>query len=157
MKTITVEAERLTLCSRTLEEMCALRDGESDPELKQAYGEMVELMIRCPETPEYACDWAICLKDGTLVGGIGFKGVPNQQGSVEIGYEIWPLYRRQGYAVEAVNALTDWALTQPGVCRVLAQTEPDNVVSRRVLARCGFQPCGMGEEGPLFARSDSEK
>lgn len=103
---ITVETARLTLRSRTVEEMCALRDREPDPELKKAYSEMVELMDRLPDTPEYACDWAICLKDGTLAGGIGFKGLPDRQGAVEIGYEIWPLYRRAGYAVEAVNALT---------------------------------------------------
>lgn len=149
---VTVETARLTLRSRTVEEMCALRDREPDPELKQAYSEMLELMKRLPQAPEYACDWAICLKDGTPVGGIGFKGLPDRRGDVEIGYEIWPLYRRTGYAVEAVSALTSWALARPGVKRVAAQTAPENVISQRVLARCGFRPDGMGEEGPRFVR-----
>lgn len=149
---ITLETERLTLSSRTVEEMRALRDREPDPERKREYSEMVELMVHISEAQEYGCDWAICLKDGTVIGGIGFKGLPDQRGSVEIGYEIRPLYRRCGYAVEAVSALTAWTLTQPGVKRVTAQTEPENLISQRVLARCGFRSDGCGEEGPRFVR-----
>ena len=44
-----------------------------------------------------------------------------------------------------------WALKQPDVIRVEAETEPDNLASQRVLEKCGFLPSGtVGEEGPRF-------
>ena len=44
-------------------------------------------------------------KDGTLIGECCFKGVsPN--GSTEIGYGISEEYQGQGYATDAVNAVT---------------------------------------------------
>ena len=44
-----------------------------------------------------------------------------------------------------------WALTQPCVSRVEAETAPDNRASQRLLAACGFVPTGTeGEEGPRF-------
>ena len=72
---------------------------------------------------------------------------------MEIGYGIDEQYRCRGYATEAAQAMTAWALAQPGVRRVLAQTEPGNAISRRVLQKCGFVPCGQGDEGPMFGRT----
>ena len=36
---------------------------------------------------------------------------------------------------------------------MLAQTEPSNAISQRVLQKCGFVPCGQGDEGPMFGRT----
>jgi 8-oxo-dGTP pyrophosphatase MutT (NUDIX family) len=73
-----------------------------------------------------------------VVGDAGFKGPP-QHGEVELGYSIVPEHRRRGYAIEAAKALVDWALGQPGVERVLAETEPENAPSQRVLERVGMR------------------
>ena len=81
---------------------------------------------------------------------MSFKGL-NADGSVEIGYGISEIKQGNGYATEAVNAAVTWALKQPGVFRVEAETEPDNRASQRVLEKCGFIPSGIiGEEGPRF-------
>ena len=59
----------------------------------------------------------------------------------------------RGY--EAVEAATGWALAQPGVKRVYAETEPGNTASQRVLEKCGFVPSPYpGREGPGFFRSN---
>jgi RimJ/RimL family protein N-acetyltransferase len=73
-----------------------------------------------------------------VVGDAGFKGPP-QDGEVELGYSIIPGQRRRGYATEAAQALVDWALAQPGVERVVAETEPENEASQRVLERAGMR------------------
>ncbi len=151
MKELEMRSARLVLRPRTEEEMLALYDAETDPEDRKAYSEMLALMRDKPETAEWACDWRVSLPDGTEVGGAGFKGAPDADGSVEIGYATLPAHRRRGYAAEYTAALSRWALAQPGVKRVRAQTEPDNTASQRTLARCGFVPCGVGEEGPMFA------
>jgi ribosomal-protein-alanine N-acetyltransferase len=70
---------------------------------------------------------------------------------VEIGYGIFEEYQGQLYATEAVGAAVNWALQQPGVTRVEAETALDNRASQRVLEKCGFLPSGtIGEEGPRF-------
>jgi RimJ/RimL family protein N-acetyltransferase len=73
-----------------------------------------------------------------VVGDAGFKGPP-QDGEVELGYSVVPPHRRRGYATEAARALVDWALGQPGVERVVAETEPENAPSQRVLELIGMR------------------
>lgn len=130
--------------------MCVLRDSETDGEMKKAYGEMISLMGKLPGREEWGAEWRIALTDGTVVGGIGFKGIPNKDGLVEVGYGIDMAHRRKGYASEAVKGMVQWALGQAGVKCVTAQTEPGNEISQKVLLGCGFARDGDGEEGPLY-------
>jgi RimJ/RimL family protein N-acetyltransferase len=89
----------------------------------------------------------------TLIGGGGFLGPP-EQGAVQIGYSVLPEYQRQGYATEIVRALVRWALTQPGVACVNAETEWANPESAKVLAKTGFEIVGPGSApgGTRFER-----
>jgi len=84
-----------------------------------------------------------------LVGGGGFKGLPSDIGAIEIGYEVRPECRQQGFATEAVTALVAWALSDARVCRVIAETSPDNQASIGVLLRAGFVPSGAGSDTGL--------
>jgi [ribosomal protein S5]-alanine N-acetyltransferase len=88
-----------------------------------------------------------------LVGGGGFKGAP-RDGTVEIGYAVIPQFRGRGYATEMVRALVKWAFQQPGVTRVIAETEGLNPASERVLARVNFDVVGEPAEsgGRRFER-----
>jgi [ribosomal protein S5]-alanine N-acetyltransferase len=72
----------------------------------------------------------------------GFKGAPDQEGMVEIGYGISPAYRNNGYASEAAEALVRFALSRPEVRIVRAHTLPEPNASTRVLERCGMQRLG---------------
>ena len=87
-----------------------------------------------------------------VIGDIGFHTAPSV-GSVEIGYGIVPLHRGQGYVTEAVNALTAWALAQPDVTEVRAETEPDNVASQSVLDRAGFTLVDITAEARRYRRT----
>ncbi len=73
----------------------------------------------------------------TLIGTCGFKGVPNGEGVVEIGYEIRDDYQGQGYASEAAAALLEIAFQQ-GVLAVIAHTIDENNESTSVLKKLGF-------------------
>lgn len=70
------------------------------------------------------------------IGLVGFKGSPNKQGAVEIGYGIDPVWQNRGYATEAVQALLDWAFQHP-YCTAITATEVCNPASRRVLEKLG--------------------
>lgn len=47
-----------------------------------------------------------------IIGDLGFKGRPDREGTVEIGYGVVLAYRRQGYAFEAVQALVGHSLSR---------------------------------------------
>ena len=91
-------------------------------------------------------------EDGLVIGEIGFIGPP-QRGAVTVGYAIVPSARRQGYAIEAITALSDWALEEPGVQEVRAQTLPDNEPSVRALLRAGFKEQPPGQKLRRFSRT----
>jgi RimJ/RimL family protein N-acetyltransferase len=88
-----------------------------------------------------------------LIGSAGFTGPPDDTGTVELGYEIAPTYRRRGYATEAATALVRWVLSQPEVSRVIAATDVGNPASIRVLERVGFRPAGHRGEQLLWELS----
>ena len=73
----------------------------------------------------------------TLIGSGGFKGKPDADGTVEVGYSVLPEFQNLGYATEAVRGLVTWALSQKSVGRVIAEAFPNNVPSVRVLTKCG--------------------
>ena len=92
--------------------------------------------------------WIAHTTDGAppvLVGSGGFKSKP-VNGLVELGYGTLKQFQRQGYATEAVSALTQWGLSQPDVSRVVADALPENAASVRVLAKNGFAEAGPGED-----------
>ena len=77
-----------------------------------------------------------------MIGYINFHGPPSPEGWAEVGYEILPPYRRQGYATEAVKALFDWAHREHGVKRFRASVSPLNEASLALIKRLGFGPVG---------------
>jgi len=75
--------------------------------------------------------------DAAVIGGCGFKGAP-VDGRVEIGYGVAPACRRRGVATQAVRELVRLAFARADVTAVLAQVNPDNVASTRVVVTLGF-------------------
>jgi [ribosomal protein S5]-alanine N-acetyltransferase len=84
--------------------------------------------------------WTIIDKASkTMVGDLCFKGMPNEAGEVEIGYGTYPSFEHQGYMTEAVNTICKWALQQPRVMTIIAETSNDNAASHRILLKNNFQ------------------
>lgn len=89
--------------------------------------------------------WLVVIKESaTGAGLIGFKGAPDQDGHVEIGYGIAPTFQNNGYITEAVRALIDWAFQDP-TCRAVTATTVTNPASERVLTKLGAE--FLGREG----------
>lgn len=86
-------------------------------------------------------------RDEALSGGITLSNIRRgvaQMGSV--GYWCGQPYVRQGLTLAAVRALAEFAFRTLGLHRLEAACIPDNLPSRRLLAKAGFE-----EEG--FAKS----
>ena len=147
-----VETERMYLYPLSDEEMRLVIEKESDPEMKQAYTEMLEGCLSNPDKRIWYAIWNMELKNDpeTIVGDFCFKGLVDD-GVVEIGYGLKEEYRHYGYMTEAVKAITEWALSQENVKQVEGERVAENIASQKVLFRSVFVSNGkMGEEGPRF-------
>ncbi|MBE7103979.1 GNAT family N-acetyltransferase [Bacillus cereus] len=80
--------------------------------------------------------WFVIRKEDDIVlGDIGFKGKPNEEHTVEIGYGFIEKYWNEGYATEAVSELMKWAFQTGEVETIIAETLLDNYSSIRVLEK----------------------
>jgi RimJ/RimL family protein N-acetyltransferase len=77
-------------------------------------------------------------EEDLVIGDVGFHAPPDDLGEVSVGFGIVPVARRRGFAVEALRALLDWALRQPEVRVVHADTDLVNLASQRVLVKAGM-------------------
>jgi RimJ/RimL family protein N-acetyltransferase len=144
-----LETPRLVLHPLAVDEASALHAGDALRGFEYAEGyplpdthDGVGLFLK-HGVVDYGFHLIVRREDGQVIGEIGFVGPP-QRRAVTIGYAIVPAARRQGYATEAVVALTAWAIAQPEVDEVKAQTLPDNEPSIRARKRAGY-----AEEPPL--------
>lgn len=145
-----IDTERLSICIASDEEMRELIATESEAEMKAAYAEMLAGCLHHPEQRQWYAVWFIKIKGGKIIGNLCFKGVSTEK-STEIGYGILPAFWGNGYATEAVKAVVRWALNQPEIEMVEAETDAENIASQRVLEKVGFKSTGQfGEEGPIF-------
>jgi ribosomal-protein-alanine N-acetyltransferase len=116
-------------------------DEWPNPDLAEVLPLFEAQRIENPATAE----WSYLLvhrADRLLIGDMGFKGLPDERGTVEIGYGIIPSYRLHGYATEAARVLISWAARQPNVRRIAAECEAGNLASARVLEKVGMQQSG---------------
>ncbi|MFI1421981.1 GNAT family N-acetyltransferase [Streptomyces sp. NPDC020731] len=95
--------------------------------------------------PEWAMYVLARREDDRAVGAMGFHGVPDEAGRVEIGYDLSVDARGRGYATEALRTLSRWALEQDGVRTVAAAVEQENVPSQKVVDRAGFSEVSRQE------------
>ena len=83
--------------------------------------------------------WMIVLEGNrTIIGDIGFKGTPDENGDVEIGYGIIDEEQGKGYGFEATKAMVDWAFSQDKVKSVKADCFINNIPSIRILEKVGM-------------------
>ena len=85
-----------------------------------------------------AWTWLIVDDDDRVAGECGVKGPPDAQGAVEIGYGLAGPSRGRGLGGQAVTALLDELRRHPDVRTVDARVAADNLPSRRLLERRGF-------------------
>lgn len=78
----------------------------------------------------------------SVIGNVGFKGPPDDDGMVEIAYGIVPAFEGRGYATEAAEAGVAFAFEDDRVRLVRAHTLPTPNASTRVLDKCGFKHMG---------------
>ncbi|MEU3842008.1 GNAT family N-acetyltransferase [Streptomyces sp. NPDC028635] len=105
---------------------------------RDAAGMVAQAYAAGVHRPEFGMFVLVRREDGLAVGGMGFHGTPDEDGRVEVGYDLVPSARGRGYATEALRALAHWALERGDVRVVFATVDRDNKPSRAVITRAGF-------------------
>ena len=83
--------------------------------------------------------WTVIQKDQqVMVAEVYLKGPLQANGEIEIGYSTYPDFEGNGYMTEAVGLIIEWAFQQVDVTAILAETNPENSASRRILEKNGF-------------------
>ena len=158
MTSIDIQTPRLTLRSMDRQVITACLAGDLTnagvllgipipPDLTEHPSSLRFTLQQLDADPLYA-PWgarAIILGQ-TMIGLIRFHSTPDPEylrqyasHGVELGYRIFAAYRRQGYALEAVKALIQWAQTQSGVRQFIASISPDNTPSLLLAHKLGFK------------------
>lgn len=78
-------------------------------------------------------------KENAMIADICFKGEPNINGEVELGYGTYPHFQGKGFMTEAIGGIIKWAFTQNKINSVLAETDPTNIASIKVLKNNKFK------------------
>lgn len=115
-------------------------EGESTGEAgtRGAAGMVRQAYERGRHRPDWGMFVLVRTEDGRAVGAMGFHGPPDEEERVEIGYDLAASARGNGYATEALRALSAWAAARDDVTTVCAKTDPANTASQAVLTRAGF-------------------
>jgi len=153
---LVIPADRLTLQGITpaaARDLVAGGDGgfewiEGGPfdGTREASGFMLKAYEGGVHRPEFGVFALVRREDGRAIGGLGFHGTPDEEGRAEIGYDLAEGARGNGYATEALQALSEWALARDDVRTLFATVERDNVPSHAVVTRAGFRKVSEDKE-----------
>lgn len=140
---LTLDQVRLHIAGGTLlEEALKVQPGHrevSEPLLSIIQAFTIPFLQNPARQPLYDTIWVALDRDlNQLVADIKFKGSPDEEQTVEIGYGTYPAFRGRGYMTEIVGGFTGWALAQPGLERVTAETALTNAASQAVLRHNEF-------------------
>ncbi|MEV6583103.1 GNAT family protein [Streptomyces sp. NPDC051582] len=152
-----VAAERVVLCEISPLVAADLRDGgtggfawaEDGPGegTRVASGMVAKAREEGAFRPGWGAYAIVREQDRRAIGGIGFHGAPDAEGNAEVGYDLVPSARGNGYVTDALKGLVVWAFAQPGVTALHAEVDADNAPSHAVLGRVGFERTGSTEDG----------
>ncbi|KOP23605.1 acetyltransferase [Hapalosiphon sp. MRB220] len=148
-----LETKRLVLRQENLEDAEAVFAVFSDPKVTQFHNlhtfieveEALGIIQRRAKRFKIGCGirWGITHKqDHKLIGSCGFIW-DKQACSAEIGYELASNYWRQGIMTEALQTILQFGFEDIGLQFVVAQVMLNNIASKKLLEKLGFQSQGV--------------
>ena len=138
-----LETAHLRLVLQSAEEVLARIEAMSPANQAEVSPDWLARLRAAPSPDPWTHGFTMVLKtSGAVIGSCGYKGLPGYDQVVEIAYEVNADQQGRGYATEAAEALTRYALESPQVRLVCAQTRPKENASTRVLTKCGFRCVG---------------
>jgi len=97
-------------------------------------------------------EWLVYLADGSeVLGWVSLRISESSRATAEIGYSVVRTHRGRGFATEAVAALVEEGFRRTRVQRIRAYCLPENLPSRAVLRRVGFEDDSVLPRGATVA------
>jgi RimJ/RimL family protein N-acetyltransferase len=144
-----IESARLRFRSYRPEDADALHASLADPAFMHWWSrpplesiEATRAYLGKPMDPAWRA-WFYTLKDDDTALGWVAAGEKRQGGVTEIGYVLAREHHGHGYAREAVGAVIEHLFAVENKRRVFADTDPENLRSRKLLESLGFQLEGI--------------
>ncbi len=158
MTDLITQTERLTLRVPTMDDIDVLASYWSDPETMKYIGkggtgwtreqvvERIERGIRfCAE--HGMTFWTVVENDtGTIIGQGGLVPIEFNGPEIELGYRLGKAHWGKGYASEIARASAAYGFETLGHERLVAVSYPENIASRRVLTKAGFEELGSTDK-----------
>jgi [ribosomal protein S5]-alanine N-acetyltransferase len=113
----------------------------SEPPISRSDAEALVEMFQNPERDGYLRFVLERIQDGAFIGTCGYHHWEPECGQVEIGYDIWKEFWRQGYASESVRPLLEICFKNLQVRQVYVLVHEENAASQGAAAKLGFRPC----------------
>jgi ribosomal-protein-alanine N-acetyltransferase len=110
-------------------------------ELTQTQALLDRMCVAAWAEPASSCAWVVANRLTHEAIGIVFSFAKRHV--VEIHYGMGLGHHRQGFATEAVAAVTTWLLNQSTVQRLWTAVDVEHTATRRVLEKVGFQSEGL--------------
>lgn len=123
----------------------------SDPPCDLKEAENIIVHYQDPEGKGYLRYGMFELNTGSFIGTCGYHFLDQQLKQVEIGYDIWKDYWRQGYLSEALPHLITICFEHLDVECIYILTHPDNKASQASAHKFGLReciPCRITDENP---------
>lgn len=95
--------------------------------------------------------WGLALKStGELIGTGGFHRWESVTGEAEIACELLPQFWRRGFISQALRKMLDFGFRWMRLCKIVANVNPQNIASRRVLEKFAFRQVACLKENFYF-------
>ncbi len=158
----TLETERLILCGWKPEDVNDLYEYAKDPDVGSIAGwaphaSIEESMNVLRSYIENDNAWAIELKENRKVIGIIKIYPDNNHGryhAMMINYALSAAYWGDGYMTETVKRVMQYAFDELSIDLLTVFHYPQNIRSRRVIEKCGFEYDGTIEQGCIRYMTD---
>jgi RimJ/RimL family protein N-acetyltransferase len=140
------ETDRLYFREFTLADAQLLYEMHQDPAITRYTGDpipwdsvgLVEQILKDAIIPQYKNKigrWATFIKDGDVF--IGWCGLKDVDGEVDLGYRFIQQYWGKGYATEAAQAVLEYGIRN-NIRHIIGRAAVANVASVKVLERIGM-------------------
>lgn len=144
-----LETKRLVLKRGTLDDykkvyeydFTKLRGVNGEVEfVKYDKPEVLELYAKDYDEADNMLDYIMFLKEGNIpIGNIIFDKYDANNKSLEVSYNLHPDYWGNGYVVEALTELMDYAYSNLNIDNVICGYAKENHKSKRVCEKIGFK------------------
>ncbi|MEZ5012728.1 MAG: GNAT family N-acetyltransferase [Chitinophagales bacterium] len=129
--------------------------------LEDAEAYLQTRIISAYEKYGYGLNALIQKTDDTLIGMVGLVNRDSLQ-HPDLGFAVLPAYMGKGYTTEIAQVVLEYADEVLDIAELSAITIPENMPSRRVLEKCGFQLSGEmteanGDRLLVYSRAQKKK